>query len=58
MRKLVMFTVLMITSQLFIVASQYLSEKGKPWIIVISSLIIIALIIHFFIEYKKLNKLK
>ncbi len=58
MKKLVWFTVLMITSQLFMIISQFLSDKGNNWIVIIGSLIIVALIINFFLEYKKLNKLK
>ena len=58
MKKLVWFTVLMVTSQLFMIIFQFLSDKGNKWIVIIGSLIIVALIINFFVEYKKLNKLK
>jgi hypothetical protein len=58
MKKLIWFTVLMTLSQGFMILSQFLSNKGNNWIVVIGVLIIIGIIYNFFIEYKKLNNLK
>ena len=53
MKKLVWFTVLMITSQLFMILSQFLSDKGNNWIVMFGVLIIVALMINFIVTYKK-----
>lgn len=38
--------------------SQLASGKGFNWLVIVGILLIIATIIHFLVEYKKLNKLK
>lgn len=58
MKKLIWFTIIMCLSQGLMILSQTQSENGNNWIIMVGVLIIIAILIHFFVEYKKLNKLK
>jgi len=58
MKKLIWFTVLMTLGQGFMIWPQILSDNSNNGVIVIGILFIIAFLIHFFIEYKKLNKLK
>ena len=58
MKKLVWFTVLNILSLGLMIFSQLAPNKGFNWIIAVGILLILATVIHFFVEYKKLNKLK
>lgn len=58
MKKLIWFTVIMSLSQGLMILSQLLSDKGNNWILMFAVLLIIAILIHFFVEYNKLNKLK
>ena len=58
MKKLIWFTVIMCLSQGLMILSQLLSDNSNNWIIVIGILLITGILIYFFVEYKKLNKLK
>ena len=59
MKKLIWFTILNTTSMVLLIASRFASEsKGFDWFIFIPSILIVLTLIHFFIERKKLNKLK
>jgi uncharacterized membrane protein len=58
MKKLIWFTILMTISQGFMILSQFLSDKGKRWTVMVGALIIVAVLVNFVVEYKKLNKLK
>ena len=58
MKKLIWFTVIMCLSQGLMILSQLLSDKGNNWTLMFAVLLIIAILIHFFVEYNKLNKLK
>lgn len=58
MKKLIWFTVIMSLSQGLMILSQLLSDKGNNWILMFAVLLIIVILIHFFVEYNKLNKLK
>lgn len=41
-----------------IITSRLISENGFDWLAIIGLIILVATIIHFFIERKKLNQLK
>jgi fatty acid desaturase len=58
MKKLIWFTVLMTLSMILLILGRLLSGKGFDWLTIIPTLILGAIIIHFFVEYKKLNNLK
>lgn len=58
MKKLIWFTVLLSLSMIFLIASRLISGNGFDWLALFPMIMLVAIIIRFFIEYKKLNKLK
>ena len=59
MKKLIWFTILNCLSMGLLILSRFDSDKeGFDWYIAIPIVLIILTVIHFFVERKKLNKLK
>ena len=59
MKKLIWFTVLNTTAMVLLIVSRFDSKNlGFDWLIFIPAVLIVLTLVHFFVERKKLNKLK
>ena len=59
MKKLIWFTILNTSSMVLLIMSRLTFEAvGFDWLIFIPAILILMTLIHFFVERKKLNKLK
>jgi hypothetical protein len=58
MKKLIRFTILLSLSMIFLISSRLITRNGFDWLALFPMIMLVAIIVRFFIEYKKLNKLK
>jgi hypothetical protein len=59
LKKLIWFTILNTSSMVLLIMSRLTFESvGFDWLIFIPAILILMTLIHFFVERKKLNKLK